>query len=132
MGQGAIVGLTSVTAPSCCLSPHPPGVWPALLVLVTPSNPAPSSPVMCMFLTSLHQSSCLGWEEGEAPSLRECGRKGAALFVTVFFVLSQLGRHGDRGGVHPYSPVLSSSNPSNFVSSPPLPSIEEPLRMSQL
>lgn len=32
--------------------------------------------------------------EVEAPSLREYGRKGAALFVTVFFVTSQLGRPG--------------------------------------
>lgn len=52
MGQGAIDGLTFVTVPSCCLSPRPPGVWPALLVLVTPSNPALFSPMMCIFFTS--------------------------------------------------------------------------------
>lgn len=52
------------------------------------------------------------------------------MFVTVFCFVS-VGQAWDGGGVHPYSPVLSSSNPSDFVCSPPLPSIEEPLRMSQ-
>lgn len=56
------------------------------------------------------------------------------LFVAVFFVLSQLGRHGIEGEGLIHSLQYSLPNYSNCLPSPPLSSTEgkEPLRMSQL
>ena len=55
MGQGAIDGLACVTSPCCCLCLPPLGLWPALLVLVTPSLPAPTPSLHGVYI--LHKPS---------------------------------------------------------------------------
>lgn len=70
----------------------------------------------------LEQLSWVGG--GETPSLRECGGKGVALFVTVFFHFLSIGQGwmGERLIHSPPEP--SAPSPSNCRSSPNLPSTE--------
>lgn len=114
-GQEGLGSHVFVTAP-CSVAPQPPGLRP-VLVLVTHSVPAPH-PSWCVVFTVLHYTAVL--DGGGAP-LRECGGKGAALFVAVFFVLSQSGRHGmGEGLIH--SPAELFPQPLNCICRPTLPS----------
>ena len=107
MGQGAIDGLTHVTTPCCCLCLPPLGLWPALLVLVTPSPPVPTPSRQGVYI--LHKPSpravvCMGGGGGSLP--QGVWREGNCLvcYCVFLFCLSWAGM-GVEEGVH----LLSST-----------------------
>lgn len=106
------------TAPSCCLC------FP-ILQEARNSVPAPSPPCCsppCVYIRYKPSTKAAVLDGGGGGSLPwGVWREGAALFVTVFFVLSQLGGHG-RGEGLIHCVQCSSSSPSDCEPSPPLPS----------
>lgn len=85
------------TAPSCRLC------FPILQDArnsLSPSTAAPCRPPPCVYIRYKPSTKAAVLGRGGGGSLpRGVRREGAALFVTVFFVLSQLGRHGIGDGL---------------------------------